>query len=151
MKVFFALIHSLRSHQVDVEVLFDKVIDKNPRYLVVKHLLRFTINISELMMHLGKNSKCFLINIAVKEILDHTLIVVVSLHRERLWTALLLKQFSDDSLRLPFFLNKGYYQSNNIRNDVPILYLLHCALFFVWRTIRMIFLVFSNLFFILSS
>ena len=87
-------------------------------------------------MDLDKDFKGLFIYIAVYVVFYHPLEVIEPFGSTNLRLLWFVKKFIDNLLGFSLFLNKRYYEANNIRNDVPVLYLLHRVLFFVYSTSR---------------
>jgi hypothetical protein len=97
-------------------------------------------------VNLHQLSESFFLDIVVQTILQHRLIVVVTAGAPPFIPFHLFEQSAQDFLRLPLLLNKRDNEPNDIRNDVPVLNLLHFPLPLASATFRTVIFVYRSIF-----
>lgn len=130
MMTYLVFVHSLRSEHIAGKVVPDELINQNPRELIVKPLFLLVIDVEHFCMNPNQHSEGFLVDIVVEVGSQHALVVVKPFEVP----ARLPMKFREESFqnlfRLALLLDKGYYQPNDIRNNVSVLNLLHLRLSF---------------------
>lgn len=146
MKISFGLVHAFGSQDMNVKVISNEFVDECPGDSVVKLLFCLAIDVEHVGVQFHEKTQGFLVDVVVKLVPKHSLVVVEPFHAPFLLLFPQAHQFCDHHFRLALLLDERYYQPHNVRNDVSVLNLLHFELLFAAGAVWTIILVLGHRF-----